>query len=399
MTVHPLVAKFETGEVPPHLKSAAARGALPLPPEDLVQILFHLRKDPSKEIQADIVKTIESLPEDPLIDVAANPATSGAMLDFLGRAAFRRESVLDKVLVNPSTADATLALFAEHGAASALDLLVLNQVRLTRCPAIIQAMLRNPRLAADNRRRLKEIWDLHQGEVATAKAGERAPAEVAAAPAPVEPGESPAEQDLAAEEDPSETVMLPAPAPAAEGSAPADDEPLDLADLASIGSTELDERILEAMAEDDATEEELRLAQRLLTMSVPDKVQLAMKGNREARMVLIRDASKQVQEAVIDSPKITENEIEKIANMRSVSDDVLRMIGNNREATKNYSICLGLVRNPKTPQPISMQLMQRLQNRDLTQLGKDKNVPDIIRRHAHLTLEKRQPKKAPGGKK
>lgn len=395
--VHPLVAQFQSGDVPPHLKKAAVSGALPLPPEDLLQILFTLRKDPDKSLQQSIVRTIASLPEGPLVALASESRTSAAMLDFLVRAAFKRTAVVEKVVVNPSVSDATLRLVAQHGDASLLDLLALNQVRLTREPELVKLIAKNPKTSASLQRRLGEIVELHAREQERSKVREARREEEAAQAAQAKDAEDAREaEELLAKAE--EVAAREAEAEAGEAAADSGDDALegldDLDDLDSVAELgDLEKRILEEMAEDEASEEDLRLAQRLLTMTVPERVQLAMKGDRQARSVLIRDASKQVKEAVIKSPKLTENEIEQITKMRSIGEDILRMIGQTRDMTKNYAVVHNLVRNPKTPQPVAMQLMNRLQTRDLQHITKDKNIPDIIRRHARVTITKRQPKK------
>lgn len=406
---HPLVERFRSGDAPEPLKAAAARGALPIAPEDLVEILFHLRKDPSKEIQRDIVRTLDGLAIDGIARVISAADASPAIIDFLARGSIRRDPVLELVLQSPATADATLLLLAQHGSESVLEFLSFNQVRLARTPEIMQAMLASPRLSPSIRRRLEEIAELHAREVQLALrrvAQDKAQAPAAASEA-IEPSpqvEPPAAVASPVAESPAATLPAPVPAqgepapPAATGDEADSLSPEDLGDLADLASATIDQRILDEMAEDEATEEELRLAVRLLTMSIPDKVQLAMKGNRDARMVLIRDSSKQVQEAVVNSPKITDNEIERIAKMRSISEDVIRLLTNKREAMKIYSVVKALVHNPKCPQHTAMTLMQQLQSRDLQYITKDKNVGDTVRRHAAITLDKRKPKGIPGKK-
>ena len=94
--------------------------------------------------------------------------------------------------------------------------------------------------------------------------------------------------------------------------------------------------------------------------------------------------------AVMSSPKLTESEVEGIARMASVSEDVLRIIGANRAWTKNYKIIAALTRNPKTPVALSMNLLSRLNEHDLAQVAVDRNVPEPIRAAAR--------KKASAGK-
>jgi hypothetical protein len=119
--------------------------------------------------------------------------------------------------------------------------------------------------------------------------------------------------------------------------------------------------------------------QRIQGMNVAQKVALAMKGSREERAILIRDSNKIVAVAVLGSPKMTETEIESIAKMASISDEILRIIANNRAWTKRYGIIAALARNPKTPVAISMNLLARLSEKDLRAISTDRNVPDVLR--------------------
>ncbi len=119
--------------------------------------------------------------------------------------------------------------------------------------------------------------------------------------------------------------------------------------------------------------------QPLSSMSVMQKMKLAMRGTREARAVLIRDPNRLVSTAVLSSPKLTENEIEGFARMANVSEDVLRQIGSNRAWVKSYAVAANLVKNPKTPLAMSMHLLQRLNDRDVKMLTIDRNVPEPLR--------------------
>lgn len=119
--------------------------------------------------------------------------------------------------------------------------------------------------------------------------------------------------------------------------------------------------------------------QRIAAMTVAQRIGLAMKGSREERAILIRDPNKIVAVAVLTSPKMTETEIESIAKMASISDEILRIIANNRAWTKRYGIIVALARNPKTPVAISMNLLARLTERDLRSISADRNVPEVLR--------------------
>jgi hypothetical protein len=119
--------------------------------------------------------------------------------------------------------------------------------------------------------------------------------------------------------------------------------------------------------------------QPLSSMTVMQKMKLAMRGTREIRAALIRDPNRLVSTAVLSSPKITENEIEGFARMANVSEDVLRQIGSNRAWVKSYAVAANLVKNPKTPLAMSMHLLQRLNDRDVKMLTIDRNVPEPLR--------------------
>jgi hypothetical protein len=132
---------------------------------------------------------------------------------------------------------------------------------------------------------------------------------------------------------------------------------------------------------DPQGEEERRasVTQRLGAMTVAQRMNVAMKGSREERSILIRDPNKLVSTAVLSSPKMTEAEIESIAKMANVSEEILRIIGGNRAWVKNYNVALALTRNPKSPVALSMNLLNRLNDKDLRQLSTNRNVAEILR--------------------
>lgn len=139
-----------------------------------------------------------------------------------------------------------------------------------------------------------------------------------------------------------------------------------------------------AQADPEAPAENTPLA----SLPILDKMKLAMKGSREQRAQLIRDSNKLVAAAVMSSPKLTDSEVESFTKMGNVSDDVLRTIAMNRGWLKNYGTVLGLTRNPKTPTALSMQLMHRLNERDIKMLAVDRNVPEPLRLAARKMLVK-----------
>jgi len=169
---------------------------------------------------------------------------------------------------------------------------------------------------------------------------------------------------------------------------------------AAVPATQADEPILDRAPEpeevldedvaalDDAEAEERRSSalQRISALTVAQRMSLAMKGSREERAILIRDPNKIVGVAVLSSPKLTETEVESIAKMTSISDELLRIIAHTRAWVKNYGVMLALTRNPKTPVAVSMNMLARLNDRDLKTLSTDRNVPEILRITARKKL-------------
>lgn len=124
------------------------------------------------------------------------------------------------------------------------------------------------------------------------------------------------------------------------------------------------------------------LMQRLTHLNVVERIVLALKGAREERMLLIRDRNKMVQRAVLQSPRLTDSEVEAFASMANVTSDVLRIISINRVFMKSYPIIRNLIKNPKTPLDISLHILPRLNATDLKILTTNKNVPETLRNSA-----------------
>ena len=131
------------------------------------------------------------------------------------------------------------------------------------------------------------------------------------------------------------------------------------------------------------------LLQQIAQMTVPQRVQFAMKGSSEARRTLIRDANKVVQRAVLQSPRLTDQEVESFAAMANLTDEVLRLIAGNRTFRKNYVVVRNLMNNPKTPLDVTLHMLPLLNVMDLKKLGMNKNVPETLRTTAAKLLRTR----------
>jgi hypothetical protein len=142
--------------------------------------------------------------------------------------------------------------------------------------------------------------------------------------------------------------------------------------------TDVEEPLIEVAPEEDDDERKSG-TQDLAAMNFPQRLKAAMKGTREQRAILIRDPNKMICSSVLSSPKVSAPEVESFARMQNVSEDVLRIIGNNRAWLKSYGVILALTKNPKTPLSMSMNLMTRLTAKDVVKLSVDRNVPEALR--------------------
>lgn len=136
----------------------------------------------------------------------------------------------------------------------------------------------------------------------------------------------------------------------------------------------------------DLADGEDTASRRIASMNPAQRLALAMRGTREERAILVRDPNRIVAVAVLSSPRTTDAEVERIARMANVSEDVLRIIGQARGWAKHYPIVAALTKNPRTPVAVSLTLLSRLHESDVKALATDRNVPDVIRLAARRRL-------------
>jgi len=150
------------------------------------------------------------------------------------------------------------------------------------------------------------------------------------------------------------------------------------------------EALADALADAEPDNERRKtLLQQISTMTVSQRVKFAMKGGSEARRTLIRDNNKVVQRAVLQSPRLTEQEVEAFASMTNLTDEILRLIGKNRNFRKNYNVVRNLLNNGKAPLDCSLGLLPMLNPPDLKKLGMNKNIPETLRATAVKLMRQR----------
>lgn len=362
---------------------------LPLQQNDLLEVLVALTNSDDPQISTAATETLKAETHDNLLLAAKAPDTSPNVLTYLATRTHGTREVYEATILNSLTPDHAIAKLASTTSdGSLLELIVINQQRLVRFPEIIEAILANPARSGDAERRAsetrKEFFEKERG--ARQIADElRARGQTAAA----EFFES-ADLTSATGEFSFEDAWLIAQ------HIEVSDADLDDSWLPAERYEELlpesagdilanTQRVIESerLESGEVSTERVSLIRRIMFMNVKDRVKLAMKGDREARGILIRDSNKMVCSAVVRNPRISEQEIENISAMRTVSDEVLRLIAMNRSWARAYPIIFNLARNPRTPIPTAMNILPRIRTKDLEQLSQNRNVSETVRRQAY----------------
>lgn len=381
-----------SGKAPAGARSAAARGMLPLPQADLLEVLVHLTADNDPAIAKAAQETMADQQPSDLLEVASIENTAPAVLGYLASLDSAAGPIHEAIAANASTPDEAIALLARASTnASLIELITLNQQRLIRTPAIIDAVLMNPARSAEAERRVKEI----QQEFFEKERGARQIVEELRARGNVAAAEFFENADLTTDGG----VMSVDDAWVIAQHIEVSDIDIDDSWLAREFIEETPEQIaanLQAVLnaerlEGDVSPERISLIRRIMFMTVKDRVKLAIKGDREARGILIRDSNKVVATGVIHNPRITDQEIENISSMRQVSEEVLRLIGNSRAWARSYPIIHNLARNPRTPLATAITILPRIRSKDLKSLSQNRNVSEGVRRQAYRLAEMRGP--------
>ena len=389
-STNPVVRAIVEGTAPRPARLAASRGILPLPQTDLLEILVALAYNGDEELSVNARETLKNQDRQRIGDVVSAPQISPQVLAYFAAEENLSFETYEAIISNLNTPDAAIVKFARNTKeGSLLELITLNQQRLIRTPQIIEAIIANPYRTAEAERRAqetkREFFQKERGAQQIANElrarGQEAAAEF------IEQAEF-AENLEASDLSVDDALFI---ASHIEVSDSEIDDSWLSSDLIEEFYEESDEqrqailgKILGElrMEHDEISGERISMLNRVLRMSMKDRVKLAMKGDREARNILIRDPNRIVAQAVMQNPRITEQEVEKIASMRTVPEDVLRQIAASRQWSRIYTIVHNLARNPRTPLSNVMGILTRLQLRDLIAISKNRNVSDAVRRQA-----------------
>ncbi|HEY8209805.1 MAG TPA: hypothetical protein VIG99_20095, partial [Myxococcaceae bacterium] len=330
-------------KAPVPLRMMAAKSLVPLSPADMCGALFMLTFDPDQGVRETATKTAAGLPDRILATALRDEGVKAPVLGYFLGVLAGKEQYEEMLILNATTPDEAVAVRAQTCSLKIAEIVGQNQLRLLRHTDVIRQLCLNPNAVGalldgvcDFAVRSGVILD-DVPQIQEARIRVFGPE---AAEQPPDPG--PSAEDVMAE----------------------------YAGLGEEGAPPMEEG------------KRLTLTQKIMKMSVAEKIKLASQGNKEARSLLLRDSNKLVSVAVIRSPRITDGEVLGIANNRAAPDDVLRVVYMNREWTKMYPLKVALVKNPKTPSGIAMRFLGTLRESEVKELARNKNVPNGIQMQA-----------------
>ena len=332
----------------------AARGMVPMGPKDMVTVLCSLYYDDDEKVAQSAKKSLLELPTR-IVQGSLQESLHPLVLDLVARAFPENDDFLETILLNNKTPDETFAFLAVKVSQRALSIIIENQVRMLRHKAIVQAVIGNPALLKSQSDRLMDFAVRTGMSLKGLAAFEEAKDRIAGAP-----------RDTVEEKRIAKVIVE------------------------SLPEDMLKEEEEVPVGPEEEEKKQKTMLQRLYEMTIAQKVALAAKGNKTIRSQLLKDRNKMVATAAIKNPGINESEVVALAGNRAVCDDVVRIISQNREWTRNYQIKLALCNNPKTPMGMAMRFLPSIRLADLKMMARNKNIPSTLATAAKKLMQKRQ---------
>jgi hypothetical protein len=403
-----MIDQIRASKLPSNMMQFAARGALSVPPAENIEILVYLARH--NRVFGDLARmTLAGWDEKASLAAAANPQTCREVLDYFISPDNLRPKLLPSLLENPSVPESELAKFAISASRESIEAM-LKSDRIRSLAGVLDALRSNPYLKKEES---LEIEKLLHGDNSKSAVSDSAP-ESSLQATSTDTGDavdSPAEisndgsggaleetvcaylaehaGEIAAEEGkPFQPVggivellgadyfpvtqVVDVPEPVAVSAAPP---------AAPTSSRAPATAAKKAPAHAVPAKRENTM-QKINGLDVKGRIQLALKGNKEERSILIRDGTKVVALSVLEAPKISDGEVEKFALQKNVLEAVLRQIPLKRRFMKNYIVVRNLVSNPRTPLDLGLGLMKHLLTQDLKNISANKEVSETVRKLA-----------------
>ncbi|HXY77731.1 MAG TPA: hypothetical protein VEH47_02900 [Candidatus Acidoferrales bacterium] len=399
---------IRNSQIPSNLMQSAARGALAVPPAETIEILVHLALH-NKLFSEQARLTLAGWDEKASLAAAADPKTSPEVLEYFLSLENLRTALLPALAENSSVGEEPLAAVAVAGPRSAAEAL-LTSPRVMNSLRLLQALQTNAHL------RPRELGEIAEKLAAleSRRVGDREASETGVPDDVIERTvtqyleenavELAAEKDkpfqalaMAHEDAGGEAASAVVPEAAAATSRASADaaEEISATAAAAAGKAAGAASAAHGKRPSIPVHEERRetALMKIARLDIKGRIALAMRGSKEERAILIRDSTKLVAVAVLESPKVSEGEVETFATQKNVLEVVLRTIPMKRKFAKNYSIMRNLVFNPRTPLDVSLTLMKNLLVHDLKNLAGNKEVADTIRKLALRIYAQKMEKK------
>jgi len=391
-----MIDLLRASALPSNIVQAAAKGSLAVPPREMVEILVHLAIH-NKVFAEQAQLTLAGWDETISRTVASEPTTPKEVLDYMISPKNLRPVLLPALLSNPSVSEESLIELASSASQDITDIMLKSE-RVQKSTRLRDALHANPNAPAAA---MADAPDPAPPAVAAAVPFDPpAPAMVMACTEEILP-ELPIEEVPAQDDVLDEGILAYLTEHAAEISAEGDksfqpiggfydelipdvEEPRaePTTHSGGAGGAAAVKRAPAKKTHLSLEEERGSALQKISKLDIKGRIQLAMKGNKEERSLLVRDGTKIVALAVLDSPKISDGEVEKFASQKNVLEAVLRAIPLKRRFAKNYAVVRNLVFNPRVPLDLSLALVKHLLVSDLRNLSGNKEVSDTLRKLA-----------------
>ena len=394
-----IIDQIRASKLPSNMMQFAARGALQLPASENIEILVYLARH--NKVFGELARlTLAGWDEKASQAAAADPQTSAEVLDYFIAPDNLRPRLLPALLENPSVPEGQLIKLALSASREVIEAL-LKSPRVRSMDGVLQAFSSSPYLKPEEVEVLRKLVTACDAEAATATGenGEPAvasPEDASEEPRPVSSSETPDEcgddgtvsayindhlHDIEAEGDKPFHAIGGIVDLLGEDYFPV----LDVAeapppDATAAAVKTAPKTVAPKKPQPDGKRE--NALQKISHLDVKGRIQLALKGNKEERSLLVRDGTKVVALAVLEAPKLSDGEVEKFASQKNVLEAVLRQIPLKRRFMKNYKVVRNLVGNPRTPLDLGLGLMKNLLTADLKNLSGNKEVSETIRKLA-----------------
>ena len=404
-----MIDQIRASRLPSNMMQFAARGALQVPPAENIEILVYLARN--NKVFGDTARmTLAGWDEKASLAAAADPKTPQEVLNYFIAPDNVRPKLLPALLENPSVREEQIIKLAGSALRENIDIMLKSE-RVRSLPRALETLRSSPYLKKEEVAELQELLKANRASPATTSsetpnAPSATPAiaegetnsQTGQAAASAEASEARPDSTFGAED---ETVFSylqeHAGEIAAEGEKPfqaiggmvdlliPDSSLADTAEApepAAPATPAAKPRVAAVPKPVPDATKRVNTVQKINALDVKGRIQLALKGNKEERSILIRDGTKVVALAVLEAPKLSDGEVEKFASQKNVLEAVLRQIPLKRRFMKNYIVVRNLVANPRTPLDLGLGLMKNLLVQDLKNLSANKEVSETIRKLA-----------------